>query len=357
MALNRHQQAMGRYDVVVVGGGAMGAASARALAMRGQRVAMVEQFEAGHDHGSSHGRSRIFRLAYQEATYVPLAQRALALWRELSDECGTSLLETTGGIDHGPAEILDEIAAGLAAHDATSAQLSAAEAAERWPGMRFEGPVLFQSDAGRVDADATVLALHRRAAELGADVLTSERVHDIHVAADGVEVVTGERTLVGAVVVVAAGAWLPKLAPGLGLAGELPELVVTQEQPAYFDAPGAEGWPVFVHYGDRSHYGLFTPGVGVKVGEHGTGMVVDPDTRPPAAEERVRRLSAYVDRWLPGADSGPVRVDTCLYTTTPDERFVLRRFGDVVICSACSGHGFKFVPAIVEQVAAPALEK
>ena len=347
---------MPRYDVVVVGGGAMGAASARALAMGGRRVALVEQFEAGHDRGSSHGRSRIFRLAYQDASYVPLAQRALALWRELSEECGTSLLATTGGVDHGPPQILDEIAAGLAAHGVASDGLTADEAIERWPGMRFEGPVLFQPDAGRVDADATVLALHRRAAELGADVLTGEHVHDIHVTDDGVEVVTGERTLVGAVVVVAAGAWLPKLAPGLGLADELPDLVVTQEQPAYFDAPGSEEWPVFVHYGERSHYGLFTPGVGVKVGEHGTGVVVDPDTRPPADDERVRRLSSYVERWLPGADPSPTRVDTCLYTTTPDERFVLRRFGDVVICSACSGHGFKFVPAIGEQVAELAIQ-
>src|SRR3954470_6597518 len=118
--LKRHQQAIGRYNVVVVGGGAMGAASARALAMRGQRVALVEQFEAAHDRGSSHGPSRIFRLAYQDASYIPLAQRALTLWRELSEECGTALLETTGGIDHGPVDVLDEIAAGLVAHGAAS---------------------------------------------------------------------------------------------------------------------------------------------------------------------------------------------------------------------------------------------
>ena len=106
-----------------------------------------------------------------------------------------------------------------------------------------------------------------------------------------------------------------------------------------------------MHYGERSHYGLFTPGIGVKVGEHGTGDVVDPDDRPPADEARLRRLSSYIGRWLPGADPSPTRVDTCLYTTTPDERFVLRRFGRVVVCSACSGHGFKFVPAIGERVA------
>src|SRR6059058_1915300 len=108
---------MSRYDVVVVGGGAMGAASAHALAAQGRRVAMVEQFAAGHDRGSSHGASRIFRLAYEDASYIPLAKRALALWRELSEECGVSLLETTGGVDHGPVEALDQIATNLAAHD------------------------------------------------------------------------------------------------------------------------------------------------------------------------------------------------------------------------------------------------
>jgi sarcosine oxidase len=342
---------MPRYDVVVVGGGAMGSASAHALAAQGRRVAMVEQFAAGHDRGSSHGASRIFRLAYQDASYVPLAKRALTLWRELSDECGTTLLTTTGGIDHGPVEALGEIATNLAANDVSSQLLSSAEAAQRWPGMHFEGPVLWQPDAGRVDADATVLALHRRAAELGADVIIGERVNDIIVNDDRVEVVTDDRTLVGDVVVVAAGAWLPKLAPALGLADELPPMVVTQEQPAYFDAPRAEDWPVFVHYGEPSHYGLLTPGVGVKVGEHGTGVVVDPDNRPLADDDRVRRLSSYVERWFPAVDPAPTRVDTCLYTTTPDEAFVLRRFGRVVICSACSGHGFKFVPAIGERVA------
>src|SRR6476646_8863222 len=129
----------------------MGAASARALAKQGRRVAMVEQFAAGHDRGSSHGPSRIFRLAYQDASYIPLAQRALTLWRELSEECGTALLETTGGVDHGPADALDEIATNLAAHDVLSQLLPAAEAMDRWPGMYFDGPVLWQPDAGRVD--------------------------------------------------------------------------------------------------------------------------------------------------------------------------------------------------------------
>jgi sarcosine oxidase len=346
-----------RYDVVVVGGGAMGAATAHALATRGARVAMVEQFTAGHDRGSSHGPSRIFRLAYADASYVPFAQRALELWRRLSDECGVAFLETTGGIDHGPRDILEAVAAGLAANGATSQLLPAGEAMERWRGMRFDSSVLWQPDAGRLDADPTVLALHRRAAELGADIFTSAPVTDVRPHDDGVEVVTADRTVLGDVAVVAAGAWLPGLAARIGLADELPPLVVTQEQPAYFTAPAANSWPVFVHHGDRPHYGLFTPGVGVKVGEHGTGVVVDPDARVPADEARLRRLTSYVEQWLPGAEPTPTRVDTCLYTTTPDEAFVLRRSGRMVICSACSGHGFKFVPAVGERAAVLALRR
>ena len=341
---------MRAYDVVIVGGGAMGAATAHSVASEGRRVALVEQFAAGHDRGSSHGSSRIFRLAYREAAYVPFAQRALELWRALSDECGEELLATTGGIDHGPADVIDEIESGLAAHGARSTRLSAEEAQERWPGMRFAGPVLLQPDAGRIDADATVLALHRRSAELGADVITGERVEAVRVDDGGVDVVTSEQSLRAGVVVVAAGAWLPKLAIPLGLADALPVLTVTQEQPAYFSAPQANDWPVFVHHEVSPHYGLFTPGLGVKVGEHGTGVVVDPDNRPPADKERLRRLSTYVEEWLPGAEPMPTRVDTCLYTTTPDESFVMQRFGRVVVCSACSGHGFKFVPAVGERI-------
>ena len=347
---------MRTYDVVVVGGGAMGAATAHALATAGRRVALVEQFEPGHDRGSSHGPSRIFRLAYREASYVPFAQRALELWRSLAEECGEELLVTTGGVDHGPAEVLGEIETALATYGAKSSLLAAEEAQERWPGMRFTGPVLLQPDAGRVDADAAVLALHRRVAELGADVITGDPVIDIQADGSRVDVVTGNRTLRADVVVLAVGAWLPTLARALGLADQLPPLVVTQEQPAYFDAPGAEEWPVFVHHGEAPHYGLFTPGLGVKVGEHGTGVVTDPDRRPPADGERLRWLSAYVEQWLPGAVTTATRVDTCLYTTTPDESFVMRRFGGVVVCSACSGHGFKFVPAVGERTAELAME-
>jgi sarcosine oxidase len=91
---------MPHYDVIVVGGGVMGCATVYHLAKRGRRVLLLEQFAIGHDRGSSHGHSRIFRLAYDAPDYVRLAQAALLLWRALEHESGTELLLQTGGLDY-----------------------------------------------------------------------------------------------------------------------------------------------------------------------------------------------------------------------------------------------------------------
>lgn len=117
-------------------------------------------------------------------------------------------------------------------------------------------------------------------------------------------------------------------------------------------------WPSFIHRQSSGMgvYGLATPGEGVKVAEHHVGAVVDPDTRDFALDPVARdRIVEYVERWLPGLDPTPQHETTCLYTNTPNEDFVLDRVGDVVIVSACSGHGFKFAPEIGRLAAALAL--
>lgn len=125
---------MRTYDVAVIGGGAMGAATAYSAVRRGASVVMLERFRPGHDRGSSHGRSRVFRLAYPQLRYIELAQRAHALWRALEDDVGAALLTQTGGIDHGPLERVQPIAAALEAAGVRADELSPAEAAERWSG-------------------------------------------------------------------------------------------------------------------------------------------------------------------------------------------------------------------------------
>ena len=352
-----------RVETIVVGGGAMGAATAWQLARRGRDVTLLERFEPGHTMGASHGASRNFNVAYSDPAYVRMLVEALPLWRELEAESGTSLLDLVGVANHGPGGAFDEVHAALAAAGIAAEFLPVEEAGARWPGIRFDHRVLFNEAAGRVNADATIAALHATAAALGADVrhrtratrievVDDERVRVASVTDDGEEEVVEARS-----VVVALGAWTMKLLGGV--AGvRLPRLVVTQEQPAHFGVrDDAMPWPSFNHFpGDAEAgygywrspvYGMLTPGEGVKAGWHGVGPVVDPDARDFApVPEQVAALQRYARDWLPGVDADAVAPISCTYTTTPDEHFVLDRIGPVVVAAGFSGHGFKFTPVV-----------
>ncbi|MEU5696445.1 FAD-dependent oxidoreductase [Actinosynnema sp. NPDC020468] len=323
-------------DVVVIGGGAMGSAAAWQLAARGVDVLLLERFEPGHVFGASHGASRIFRLVYRDPLYTRFAQEALGLWHELGD-----VLTETGGVDHGDVTGLAEA---LAAAGSPGRLLPLEEAAERWPGLRFDHEVFFHPRSGRVHADAAVTKLQEAARHHGATVRHGARVRRIEVGA-GVTAHTDDGPVTARRAVVAVGAWSRKLLDGLV---PLPPLRITQEQPAHFRArDGGEDWPSFIHHRPNGVYGLATPGEGIKVGTHGDGPEVDPDERDFRAEPtRFARLREYVREWLPGLDPDDATPISCTYTTTPNSDFVLDRVGPLTVAAGFSGHGFKFVPAV-----------
>jgi sarcosine oxidase len=338
-----------RADVVVIGAGAMGSATAWQLARRGRDVVLLEQFDQGHVRGSSHGGARIFRYAYPEADYVNLAIHAEREWRALEADADETLLDITGGLDHGVEWRIDEQCATYERFGLPYERLSPHEAEQRWPAMRFDRAVVYQPGAGRCRADASVAALQRRTAALGGDVRFG--VGSSTLAIDGERaVVSGDGwTIETNCAVVTAGAWVSDVLAGVG--ATMPAHKVTQEQTVHFrDRRGDDvEWPSFIHHEERimSVYGLRTIGEGIKVGGHGEGPVVHPDRRTfdlsdAAIEERIR----YVDTWFPGLDPTPINGTTCLYTTTHNEDFVLDRVGPIVIGSPCSGHGFKFTPAV-----------
>lgn len=345
--------------VLVVGGGLMGAAAAWRLSARGHRVTVLERFAPGHDRGSSHGTSRIFRVAYPEPSYTKLALRALTLWRRLEKESGRSVLTLTGAVDHGSPETVDVLAGVLAGAGRPAQRLSAGEVSDRWPGLRADTTALYHPDAGRLHADDAVSALLEAAGQQGAEVRYGVRVTEIRRrghTGDGITVVTdADESLTAHAVVVAVGGWAPDFLPAL-LTG-LPPMRVTQEQPVHFPVPDALDWPSFIHHpGAGFHqpggvYGLGSVD-GVKVGLHGVGPVVDPDHRDrtpdPAAVERLR---AYAGEWLPGVAGAEPAPLTCLYTTTPDGDFVIDRQGPVTVLAGFSGHGFKFGPVIGDLAA------
>jgi sarcosine oxidase len=327
-----------RADVVVVGAGIMGSATAYALARQDRDVLLVEQFRVGHERGSSHGRSRIVRLAYPEVEFVELAKEAFVGWRELEQESGQELLELNGLlelVESSSQSSQDALEAAAAEYEL----LDADEARDRWPvGVPAGWTALFQPEAGIVRADLAHRAFVDRALARGARLEEETRVQSL-----------GD--VDAKAVVVTAGPWVKSFFPDLSVR-------TTRETVAYFRRKG-EPLPSVVQLDPvtRGHamYSLHDPVHGLKAGAHHAGAEVGPDEPGTPDPALVERIAEWVARTYPDADPDPV-AETCMYTTTADEHFILERRGKVVIGSACSGHGFKFAPAIGARLAAMAAE-
>ena len=334
-------------DVVIVGAGVMGAATARALAPSGRDIVLVEQFSPGNHRGSSHGRSRIFRLSYPDVTYVQMAQKALRLWRKLEEQSGERLLSTSGGIDLGDG--IEANAAALEECGVPFEMMGGREAARRIHSVSFRSTddVLFQPDAGIVFADRAISAMLSIAGGRGVELRQSERVLSLDVADDSVMVRTEHAVFKAATVVVTAGGWA---APLLATAGITLDVRVTRETVSYFEVLGDTPPPI-VEWGSPAIYALASPGQGVKAAQHVAGPEIDPDSEAKLSTHSAELVSAWVQQRLPNANPTPHHMETCLYTNTADEGFVLERHGPIVVGSACSGHGFKFAPLIGEQLA------
>ena len=345
-------------DHTIIGGGIMGLAAAWQLAKRGERVRLIEQFEPHHTRGASHGSTRNINNAYSEAHYLDLFDEAFTLWRELEAGAPQPLLSLHGLVTQGDEAVVTAAYEALIARGAAAQLLRPEEAAARWNGMRFAGPVLLSEQAGIGYAARALDAFQAAAEAAGATIVRGVRVDAIRPTSTGVSFDvrdgSGEsQTLTAGHVIVAAGAWSRPLLDGLV---QLPELTVTEEHPAHFTPldPSTK-WPSFNHMFAPDSldamggnvYGMPSPGEGVKVGLHAVGHVVDPDARTFGATPEVRdRVRDHVAEWFPGLDPDSAVEISCTYTSTPTGRFVLDRVGPLTIAAGFSGHGYKFAPAI-----------
>lgn len=340
-------------DVVVVGAGLMGSSAAWHLTSRGHEVLVLEQFEPATPRGSSHGSARITRRAYPEDDYVRLTGEAFEWWREVEHQSGTALLRMTGGLDHGSWREPEVIAASLKRAGVEHELLQPEEAQQRFPGMVFELPVLYHSEAGTVDAESAVLAFIRSATDGGARVETGIRVRSLTMAGRGAVVHTDCGDVRARVVVVAAGGWVEELTSGLVT---MPPVFVTEHRVFHFPQDESVTWPVTLHRDVMDIYHLpggrdGGPGDARKIAEH-QGFLTTADSRKGVVDDESRqRIVDYVQRWLPGLVPEPFAETTCLYTSTPTEDFLIDRVGPVVVASACSGHGAKLAPTVGRLVA------
>jgi sarcosine oxidase len=365
-AIRGTSEVPGSHDVIIVGLGGMGSAAAAELAARGLRVLGIERFGPAHDRGSSHGESRVIRQAYFESpAYVPLLLRGYELWRELEVATGEDLLTETGGLMIGPEGSRTVAGSLLSARtwDLPYELLDGPEMARRFPTLTpgQDDIGLYEQHAGFVRPEATVAAHIGLARSRGAELHFDETVTGWESRAGGVVVTTPLRTYRAARLVLSAGAWAPELLDGFGIPLRVernvlfwlrPKIAVEQfapsRQPIYVweDAAGEQvyGFPAL---------GTAADGVKAAFFRRGTPTVADKLTREVAAEEAVPLLDFLAGR-IPALGPEVLRAVPCMYTTTPDEHFVLgypRGEERVVVCSPCSGHGFKFVPVIGELVA------
>ncbi len=353
------------HDVVVVGAGLLGLAAARALARRDVDVVVLEQDSVGHQGSGSKGSCRIFRLGYEDAGYVALARQARELWNELEHAAGEPLLHPVPQLTSGSK--MPVVMAALRQAGAACELLSAAEAAERFPGVAVGGPALLEPESAVIAADRVLATLAAAVPDLRTGVRVTSLADDGRRARLGTSPGTtspgtasadgggasadgGGADIEADTVIVCAGPWSGGL---LGTAGIALRSAATLEQVAYLTGIPHGGLPIFIHFGAEVPYGLPVPGSPrYKFGLHHTGQAADPARQDQAADgELSRRIERAARRFLPSLDPRPAAVERCVYDNSPDTDFIVDRIGNVVIGSGTSGHGFKFGPLLGEWLA------
>lgn len=344
-----------RPDVVVIGLGVTGLSTAGELARRGHRVVGIDRWGSGHPVTSSTGASRSIRVAYDDERYVRLAREAFEGWHRLEVSQDVGLLVGTGQVDLGPDAKLDALAAAMRASEVPFDELGAAGVRGRFPelAIRDGERALFHAEGGTVLADEAMRALMADATGAGAALSMPERCLAIEVGSDGAEIVTDRRTLRADRVVIAAGPWSGELLRTVGI--ELPlapavAQVTFLEAPRLVERPGLADW---LMDGGVGVYGHPVPGVGYKVAfDAGSAEPWLPDAEawPPDLEEE-ERLLAWLGARMPALEPRVALTQRHPWTMTPDGDFAIDRRGPVVVAAGCSGHAFKFGPALGALVA------
>lgn len=363
------------YDAIVLGAGGFGSAAMYHLARRGVRVLGIERFGVAHDRGSSHGQSRIIRKAYFEhPDYVPLLERAYALWRELERETGRRLFHQVGLFIAGAADCESVAGTLLAAqkHHLPVEKLSPAEARMRFPGYRFpeEFTVVCEEQAGYLEVEACVTAHVEASIRHGAELHTDETVLSFADGGGGVRVRTDRGAYSAGRLIVTAGAWAEQVLSAFPSppAYRWAELLKVARKPLFWFPAGpqydvAQGNSTFFFETPVGQFYGFPriDGRTIKVAEHTQGdTVADPLSVDRSQHPGdLARVADFLAEFIPDVTPRPVQHSVCLYTRTPDCHFIVDRHPDssnVILGMGFSGHGFKFTTVLGEALAELALD-
>ena len=370
------------YDAVVLGLGAMGAAATYQLARRGARVLGIDRYSPPHEFGSTHGDTRVTRVACGEGPeYSVFAARSHQIWRELEAELGMDLFTQNGllvlfgpgkrAANHSVADFRGATVDAAKKAKLDYEILDTAQIRQRYPAFNVaDGDEAYHDDVGGfVRPERCVTAQLQKAKALGADLHLNETVISFDQAGGSVTVKTDKDTYHAKQLIVAAGSWLPDfLKPAL--AGQFK---VTRQVLYWFRAKGAtehaqfspERFPVYIWQvpAPQPIYGFPATGgleEGVKIATEQNHSVTTPDTvaRAVGPDEIREMYETYVGPYFPGLSPTCVKHKVCLYTQVDRARFIIDRHPDadrVIVASPCSGHGFKHSAGIGELLAQMAL--
>ena len=338
--------------IAVLGIGGSGSAALRFLAQSGHEATGFEQFSLGHSRGSSHGQSRIIRYSYPDSFHTKLMARAYELWDDLERETGENLFVRCGGITFGPPDEprVKNTRASLESAGLGYDFLSRDAASERFPALDIgAGNVgIFQSKSGFLRSSDCVLAQANAAQKLGATLHENTPGLALEETASGIHVSTREKTETFDAAICTAGPWMGKLLPHLKLPLETALRQVVYLGIARNEADfSPERLPVWIEK-PAEYYGFPSDGVvaGVKFASHGAGYAFDPDeSQRPLMPDALAAAVKHVKTHFPDLGDEISFAQSCLYTVTPDELFILDYAPNserIVVCSGCSGHGFKW---------------
>lgn len=351
-----------RYDLIVIGTGAIGSAALWRAAQHGLNVLGLDRFPPGHDQGSSHGRTRIIRQAYFEhPDYVPLLLRTYELWSELELARAERLFYQTGLLQVGPADghVVPGVLESARRHGLDVESLSAQECRKRFPAFAVSDDCqgVFEHQAGYLRVERCVGAQAEEAQRLGAQMQCGVTVTGWKADRDHVEVTTDQASYQAERVIITAGAWASQLLSDLGV-----PLVVRRKPQFWFDVQDTSydaerGCPAYLF---ETPGGVFYgfPRIdehGVKVAEHTGGeAVTDPLTVDRAERPAdLARVRAFTQRYLPRLSDRRLAHSVCMYTMSSDEHFIVDRHPAterVAFAAGLSGHGFKFAPVLGEAL-------
>lgn len=361
------------FNAIVVGLGAMGSATCYQLASRGVKVLGLDQYGVPHAMGSSHGESRMIRMAYYEhPDYVPLLRRAYELWDEIENRAQHQLLYRTGGVFIGPAacEFVTGTINAAQQHGLAHEVLDRSELRERFPQFKVPDDHIgvFEPTAGFLLPERVVAAHIELALAYGAQINTYEPVLDWSADQSQVKVRTPRRTYTAEHIVFCGGAWSGQMLGDIGVQLKVTRQVlgwVWPRAPEKFALGTSPVWAIdnddgSIHYGFPMLPGGAFGRPGFKIAHHFHGTPTSPDAinRTPQQddEEDFRRT---LKRYIPDADGPLLSMAICMYTNSPDSHFIIDRHPKherAIIACGFSGHGFKFASVVGEVLADLALD-